>query len=180
MALPVVLPALPEGASNDRLGLAQWLVSGDHPLTARVWVNRIWERLFGVGIVKTSENFGSQAEWPAHPELLDWLAVEFTNPTTLPNVGDERAKSWDMKAMIKFIMLSDAYKQKSSAPETLFKKDPENRLFVQRAANEINRRSHSRSSFVCWWSVGAKLGGPSVNALICRKGFGRRQIVMGI
>ena len=110
-ALPAVLPALPEGSSNDRLGLAQWLVSGNHPLTARVWVNRIWERLFGVGIVKTSENFGSQAEWPAHPELLDWLAVEFTNPTTLPNICDERAKSWDMKAMIKFIMLSDAYKQ---------------------------------------------------------------------
>ena len=118
-ALPAVLPALPEGASNDRLGLAQWLVSGDHPLTARVWVNRIWERLFGVGIVKSSENFGSQAEWPAHPELLDWLAVEFARPTTLPSVGDERAKSWDMKAMIKFIMLSDAYKQKSSASENL-------------------------------------------------------------
>jgi hypothetical protein len=161
-SLPAVLPALPEGASNDRLGLAQWLVSGDHPLTARVWVNRIWERLFGVGIVKTSENFGSQAEWPAHPELLDWLAVEFTNPTTLPNVGDERAKSWDMKAMIKFIMLSDAYKQNSSAPETLFKKDPENRLLSRgprmRLIGEVIR---DQALFVGGLLV-PKLGGPSV------------------
>ena len=172
-ALPAVLPALPEGAPNDRLGLAQWLVSGDHPLTARVWVNRIWERLFGVGIVKTSENFGSQAEWPAHPELLDWLAVEFTNPTTLPNVGDERAKSWDMKAMIKFIMLSDAYKQKSSGPENLFKKDPENRLLSRGPPNEINRRSHSRSSFVRWWFVGTKACGPECPPLYADRGLVR-------
>ena len=161
-ALPAVLPPLPEGASNDRLGLAQWLVSGDHPLTARVWVNRIWERLFGVGIVKTSENFGSQAEWPAHPELLDWLAVEFARPTTLPSVGDEKAKSWDMKAMIKFIMLSDAYKQKSSAPENLFKKDPENRLLSRgprmRLIGEVIR---DQALFVGGLLV-PKLGGPSV------------------
>jgi hypothetical protein len=161
-SLPAVLPALPEGAPNNRLGLAQWLVSGDHPLTARVWVNRVWERLFGVGIVKTSENFGSQAEWPAHPELLDWLAVEFTNPTTLPSVGDERAKSWDMKAMIKFIMLSDAYKQKSSAPENLFKKDPENRLLSRgprmRLIGEVIR---DQALFVGGLLV-PKLGGPSV------------------
>ena len=161
-SLPAVLPPLPEGASNDRLGLAQWLVSGDHPLTARVWVNRIWERLFGVGIVKSSENFGSQAEWPAHPELLDWLAVEFARPTTLPSVGDEKAKSWDMKAMIKFIMLSDAYKQKSSAPENLFKKDPENRLLSRgprmRLIGEVIR---DQALFVGGLLV-PKLGGPSV------------------
>jgi molybdopterin-guanine dinucleotide biosynthesis protein len=161
-SLPAVLPALPEGASNDRLGLAQWLVSGDHPLTARVWVNRIWERFFGVGIVKTSENFGSQAEWPTHPELLDWLAVEFVRPTTLPSVGDEKAKSWDMKAMIKFIMLSDAYKQKSSAPGTLFKKDPENRLLSRgprmRLIGEVIR---DQALFVGGLLV-PKLGGPSV------------------
>ena len=161
-ALPAVLPSLPKGSSNDRLGLAQWLVSGDHPLTARVWVNRVWERLFGVGIVKTSENFGSQAEWPVHPELLDWLSVEFVKPTVLPKVSGKPAQSWDMKSMIKFIMLSDAYKQKSSAPENLFKQDPENRLLARgprmRLKGELIR---DQALFISGLLV-PDLGGPSV------------------
>ena len=161
-ALPAVLPPLPKGSSNDRLGLAQWLVSGDHPLTARVWVNRVWERLFGVGIVKTSENFGSQAEWPVHPELLDWLSVEFVKPTVLPKVSGKPAQSWDMKSMIKFIMLSDAYKQKSSAPENLFKQDPENRLLARgprmRLKGELIR---DQALFISGLLV-PDLGGPSV------------------
>jgi hypothetical protein len=138
------------------------LVSGDHPLTARVWVNRVWERLFGVGIVKTSENFGSQAEWPVHPELLDWLSVEFVKPTVLPKVSGKPAQSWDMKSMIKFIMLSDAYKQKSSAPENLFKQDPENRLLARgprmRLKGELIR---DQALFISGLLV-PDLGGPSV------------------
>ena len=115
----------------NRLGFAQWLVTGEHPLTARVWVNRVWERLFGVGIVKTSEDFGSQVEWPSHPDLLDWLAVEFAQPTTLPPVNGFSAQAWDMKAMIKFIMLSKTYQQSSSASESLYQKDPDNRLLAR-------------------------------------------------
>jgi len=113
-ALPAILPPLPANAPVNRLGLARWLVSGDHPLTARVWINRSWERFFGTGIVKTSENFGSQAEWPYHPELLDWLAVEFASPTVLPTVNGQPASAWDMKAIQKFIVTSQAYRQAPS------------------------------------------------------------------
>ncbi|MEQ1853563.1 MAG: PSD1 and planctomycete cytochrome C domain-containing protein, partial [Chthoniobacteraceae bacterium] len=118
-ALPAVMPPLPKDAPNNRLGLAKWLVSGEHPLTARVWVNREWERLFGTGLVKTSENLGSQAEWPSHPELLDWLAVEFV-----------RLK-WDMKAMQKLIVTSATYRQSSRVTPELIAKDPENRLLAR-------------------------------------------------
>ena len=160
-ALPAVLPPLPEGQPNDRLGLARWLVSGDHPLTARVWVNRIWERLFGVGIVKTSENFGSQAEWPVHPELLDWLAVEFAKPTALPKINGKPAQAWDMKGMIKFIMLSKTYRQNSSAPDGYFRKDPENRLLARgprfRLHGELVRDQALASSGL----LIKKVGGPS-------------------
>ena len=129
--LPAALPPLGEGDPVNRLGLAKWLVSGKHPLTARVWINREWERLFGVGIVKTSENFGSQAEWPMHPELLDWLAVEFVSPTQLPPVNGKKAGAWDMKAMLKFLVMSRAYRQSSATTPELVARDPENRLLAR-------------------------------------------------
>ncbi len=76
-AVPSFLPPIPKGYSNNRLGLAEWIVSPKNPLTARVAVNRFWERFFGTGIVATTEDFGTRAEFPSHPELLDWLATEF-------------------------------------------------------------------------------------------------------
>jgi hypothetical protein len=160
--LPAVLPPLPEGEPVNRLGLARWLVSGDHPLTARVWVNRMWERLFGVGIVKTSENFGSQADWPVHPELLDWLAVEFAKPTQLPKVAGKPAKPWDMKAMIKFIMLSQAYRQSSSAPEELYLKDPENRLLARGPRFRLTGELVRDQALAVSGLLVKKVGGPSV------------------
>jgi len=130
-ALPKFLPALSEGANNDRLGLATWLVSGKHPLTARVWVNRLWENLFGTGIVTTSENFGSQADWPTHPTLLDWLGAEFATPTVLPAVAGTPAKPWDMKAMIKLLVISAVYRQATVLSPDLAERDPVNKLLAR-------------------------------------------------
>ena len=130
-ALPKFLPPLPEGASNDRLGMAKWLVNGKHPLTARVWVNRLWENLFGTGIVTSSENFGSQADWPTHPALLDWLGAEFVAPTVLPAVAGTPAKAWDMKAMIKLLVTSAVYRQSTVLSPELAERDPVNKLLAR-------------------------------------------------
>ena len=98
------------------MDLAEWFVSAEHPLTARVAVNRFWQQLFGVGIVKTSEDFGAQGEWPSHPELLDYLAVSFVE------------SGWDVKALVKQIVMSETYQQASEATPDRFEDDPENRL----------------------------------------------------
>jgi hypothetical protein len=161
-ALPAVLPPLPGGEPVNRLGLAKWLVSGEHPLTARVWINRTWERLFGTGIVKTSENFGSQAEWPMHPELLDWLAVEFAAPTQLPPVNGKPATAWDMKAMLKFIVMSRAYRQSSVATPDLIARDPENRLLARGPRFRLRGELVRDQALAVGGLLTAKVGGPSV------------------
>jgi hypothetical protein len=160
--LPAALPPLPAGAPQNRLGLAQWLVSGDHPLTARVWINREWERIFGTGIVKTSENFGSQAEWPVHAELLDWLAVEFVSPTVLPAVDGKAAQAWDMKAMIKFLVMSRAYRQSSSVTPELVERDPENRLLARGPRFRLRGELVRDQALAVAGLMAPKVGGPSV------------------
>jgi len=118
-AVPAFLPPLPKGTTNNRLGLARWIVDPSNPLTSRVTVNRFWERFFGVGIVATSEDFGTRAEYPSNPELLDWLATEFI-----------RTK-WNVKGMIKEMLMSATYRQSSSVTPELIKRDPMNRLLAR-------------------------------------------------
>jgi hypothetical protein len=116
---PHFLPPLPAGAPRNRLGLAQWLTDPRHPLMARVTVNRFWQSLFGRGLVKTSEDFGLQGERPLHPELLDWLATEFIR------------NGWDVKALLRTIVLSHTYRQGSAAPPALVADDPENTFLAR-------------------------------------------------
>jgi len=117
--LPAALPPMPDGAPNNRLGLAEWLVDPTNPLTARVAVNRYWQMYFGRGLVGTTEDFGTQGERPTHPALLDWLATEF-----------ERS-GWDVKAMQKLIVMSATYRQASNVTHQLRERDPQNRLLAR-------------------------------------------------
>ncbi len=119
-----VMGVMPEGAPRNRLGLAQWLTSRDHPLTARVLVNRIWQRTFGEGLVRTPEDFGLQGEQPTHPELLDWLAVELQD------------SGWDLKHMLRLMVTSETFKQ--SARQTTVASDPENRQFARGPSHRLD------------------------------------------
>jgi hypothetical protein len=161
-AVPAFLPPLPTGANHDRLGLAMWIVSDTNPLTARVWVNREWERFFGTGLVKTSENFGSQAEYPSHPELLDWLAIEFMRPTTLPSVDGATARAWDMKALQKLILMSATYRQSSRVSELALQKDPENRLLSRGPRFRLSAELIRDQALAVSGLLVNKVGGPSV------------------
>jgi hypothetical protein len=117
--VPDAFHDLPEGRPADRLALAQWLVSRENPLTARVLVNRYWEQLFGAGLVETSEEFGSQGSLPSHPELLDWLAVDLVE------------HNWDLKRLLKQIVMSATYRQSSRVTPELLEADPDNRLYAR-------------------------------------------------
>ena len=116
---PVAFPPLPAGPQRDRLALARWIVSRDNPLTARVTVNRLWEHIFGTGIVRTSEEFGAQGDLPSHPELLDWLAVELME------------SGWDMKHILRLLVNSQTYRQSATVTPQLAERDPENRLLAR-------------------------------------------------
>ncbi|MBT8485042.1 MAG: DUF1549 and DUF1553 domain-containing protein, partial [Phycisphaerae bacterium] len=117
--VPAVFPPLPEGGPPDRLTLARWLVSPNNPLTARVHVNRIWEQLFGTGLVETTEDFGIQGALPSHPELLDWLAVRFVED------------GWSTKRLLRLIVMSATYRQSSAVTETQRRRDPRNRRLTR-------------------------------------------------
>ena len=148
--VPAVLPPLPAGAPNNRLGFAQWLVDPANPLTARVTVNRFWQMYFGTGLVKTVEDFGSQGEWPSHPELLDWLATEFVRT------------GWDVKAMQKLIVTSATYRQSSKVTPELLQRDPENRLLARGPRFRLPAEMIRDQALAVAGLLVEKLGGPSV------------------
>jgi len=148
--VPAALGELPEGAPPDRRGLASWLVSKDNPLVARVAVNRMWEQLFGSGIVRSSEDFGLQGEWPSHPELLDWLAVEFQD------------SGWDVKHMLALMLNSATYRQSSSVRAELAERDPDNRWLSYFPRQRLSAEQIRDTALFTSGLLIEQLGGPSV------------------
>lgn len=148
--LPSFLPGLPEGTPVNRLGLAQWIVSPENPLTARVWVNRQWARLFGNGLVKTIDNFGVQSDAPSHPDLLDWLATEFVR------------RDWDMKAMQKLLVMSATYRQSARVTPELLERDPENRLLARGPRFRLPAEIIRDQALAISGLLVEQIGGPSV------------------
>ena len=148
--VPAFLPPLPAGQPANRLGLARWLVEPGNPLVARVAVNRLWMQFFGAGLVKTANDFGTQGEWPSHPELLDWLATEFVN------------RGWDVKGMVRLIVTSSAYRQASKVGRHLLDADPENRLLARGPRLRLDAEAIRDNALAISGLLDRRLGGPSV------------------
>ncbi len=148
--IPGVLPQVPAGAPKNRLTFARWLVSPDNPLTGRVTMNRQWAAFFGRGLVKTQEDFGFQGEAPTHPELLDWLAVEFVN------------RGWSMKAMHRLIVTSATYRQASRVTSEHLARDPQNRWLARGPRFRIDAELVRDAALKISGLFSPKLGGPSV------------------
>lgn len=147
---PAILPAMADDLPRNRLGLARWLVDGLHPLTARVAVNRFWLQCFGTGIVKTAEDFGSRGEPPSHPELLDSLATRFV------------ADGWDVKKLMKQIVMSATYRQSARMDPALLAKDPENRLLARGPRFRLDAEMLRDQAFAIAGLLSPRVGGPSV------------------
>jgi hypothetical protein len=148
--VPAFLPALPKGAPANRLTFAKWLFAPENPLTARVTVNRQWQAFFGRGIVKSVEDFGYQSDPPSHPELLDWLAVEFVK------------QGWSMKKLHRLIVTSATYKQSSRITPELAQKDPENILLARGARFRLDAEVIRDSALKAAGVLSPKMGGPGV------------------
>jgi hypothetical protein len=149
-AVPASMPPLPAGTKADRLALAKWLVSPQHPLMSRVVINRLWQQFFGRGIVKTPDDFGLQGALPSHPELLDWLAVEF------------RESGWDVQHMIRLIMESKTYRQSAAVTPAMLAKDPENTLLARGPRHRLDSRFLRDQALALSGLLVEKRGGPAV------------------
>jgi hypothetical protein len=150
-ATPASLPPFPAGQPRNRLGLARWLLAPENPLTARVAVNRLWQQMFGRGIVETSENFGSQGSPPTHPQLLNWFARTYADDL-----------HWDTKAMLKTIACSATYRQSSRASADLLARDPDNRLLARGPARRLTAEMLRDQALALSGLLTEQLGGPSV------------------
>lgn len=149
-AVPAVLPPLPEDSDANRLALARWLVDPAHPLTARVMVNRLWQSVFGVGLVKTSEDFGVMGERPTHPELLDWLAVEFVE------------SGWDINHILKLIVTSETYQQSGATTERKLKVDRDNRYLARGPRVRLDAEVLRDQALAVSGLLVRRMGGPTV------------------
>lgn len=149
--VPEFLPPLGvDGRRATRLDLARWLVSDDNPLTARVYVNRLWEQFFGTGLSKVLEDLGNRGEWPTHPDLLDWLAVEFVD------------SGWDVKHMVRMIVTSATYRQSSRPTAETVERDPYNRLLARQTRFRLPAEFIRDNALAIAGLLSPKLGGPSV------------------
>ena len=147
---PTVLPPMASALPRNRLGFAQWLFTEEHPLTARVAVNRMWQEIFGVGLVKTADDFGSQGEAPSHPQLLDWLAVDF------------RESGWDVKRFYRQVLTSATYRQMALATPDKLAKDPENRLLSRGPRFRMDAEMLRDYALASSGLLAPQIGGPSV------------------
>jgi hypothetical protein len=147
---PASLPKMPDDLPRNRLGLAQWLLRPEHPLTARVTVNRFWQELFGNGLVRTAGDFGVSGELPSHPELLDWLAVEF------------RESGWDVKKFFRHVMTSAAYRQSAAVPPEKYNRDVPNRLLARGPRFRMDAEMVRDYALAASGIMARRIGGPSV------------------
>ncbi len=148
--VPAVLPSLPEDAAPNRLSLANWLFADEHPLTARVTINQLWQIFFGKGIVSTPADFGSQGAFPTHPELLDWLAVEF------------RESGWDVKKMVRQMVMSETYQQSSKVRVNDLEDDPENKFLARAPRFRLQAEFIRDNALALSGTLNRKMGGPGV------------------
>ncbi len=155
---PKVLPPFPKDAPRNRLGLAKWLTDPGSPLLARVTVNRAWQMMFGRGLVETADNFGTQGARPTHPELLDWLARDFSGASP----GRQPGESWDMKRLIKLIAMSATYRQSSRSSAELLARDPHNELLARGPVKRLTAEMLRDQAIASSGLLVEKLGGPSV------------------
>ncbi len=177
---PAALSAFPAETPNNRIGFAQWLLRPEHPLTARVNVNRFWQEVFGTGLVKTAGDFGITGELPSHPELLDWMAVEFregarvdgsglrvegkTNADTSPSTLNPQPSTtpWDIKKFFKLVLMSNTYRQSAVVTRDKLDKDPQNRLLSRGPRFRMDAEMIRDYSLAASGLLVPKLGGPSV------------------